>query len=108
MMSLAEICGTVHDYIAAAWIDTRAGILQHHALRDEPFIAPAFEAAREVMSSLERPPHMVLLTARHVHIAQRMTSDPRRVLVVICERPANLGLAVAGFRSIFDAVESAA
>lgn len=108
MKSLAEICTSVHDCVAAAWIDTRTGILQHHALRDEPFIARALEATSEVMSSLERPPRMVLLTARHVHIAQRLARDPRRVLAVICDRSPNLGLAVAGFRSIFEAVESPA
>jgi len=108
MMSLAEICTSVHDCVAAAWIDTRTGVLEHHALRDEAFIAHALEAASEVMSAQERPPRMVLLTAHHVHIAQRLTSDPRRALVVICDRSPNLGLAVAGFRSIFEAVESPA
>jgi len=106
MNVLAEICATMDHCLAAAWVDTRTRVvLEQRATRDDAFIAPVLEAVTEAMSSRERPPRMVLLSADHVHIAQRLTRDPHRVLVVICARAANLGLVVAVIRSILDAME---
>jgi len=95
-MPLATIAERVEGCIVAAWVDIRTGaVLEQQPPRDDAFIAPALDAAIEVMRSRERPPRMVLLSARHVHIVQRTLHDPNRVLVVICERFANLGLAVS-------------
>lgn len=99
-MTLGEISNAVPDCVVAAWVDTRTGAVRdHHAVRDDAFIPAALEAATEVMRSRERPPRMVLLSARHVHMFHRMAHDPHRVLVVICERSPNIGLAVALVRT---------
>jgi hypothetical protein len=104
MTELAVIAARVPDCVVAAWVDIRTGaVLAQHALRSDPFIAHALDAATEVMRSRERPPRMVLMSARHIHIVQRAAHDPNRVLVVICERSANLGLAVALVRALIDA-----
>jgi hypothetical protein len=101
---LSEVAGTVRDCIAAAWVDARTGaVLEQRVMRDGPEVLPALDAAIEVMRSRERPPRMVLLSARHVHIMQRVASDPRRALIVICERSPNIGLAVALTRTFVDA-----
>ena len=104
MTQLAEISSAVPDCVVAAWVDTRTGAVRdQHVARPDPFVAAALEAATEVMRSRERPPRMVLLSRRHVHMFHRMTSDPHRVLVVICERSPNIGLAVALVRSFAEA-----
>jgi hypothetical protein len=103
MNELEAISERAPGCIIAAWVDTRTGaVLAQHAMRDDPFIAEALDAATEIMRSRERPPRMVLLSARHVHIFHRTAHDPNRVLVVICERSSNLGLAVALVRSLID------
>lgn len=103
---LSDVTSAVPDCVVAAWVDTRTGAVRdQHVVREAPFIAAALDAATEVMRSRERPPRMVLLSQRHVHIFHRMTADPHRVLVVICERSANIGLAVALVRSFADAVD---
>lgn|GEM_PF-5684927 len=108
MTRLPEIASAVPDCVVAAWVDTRTGaVREQHVVQDEAFVAQALEAATEVMRSRERPPRMVLLSARHVYMFHRMISDPHRVLVVICARSANIGLAVALVRS-FAAAEAAA
>jgi hypothetical protein len=97
---LPEIAGAVPDCVVAAWVDTRTGAVRdQHVVHDHGFVAGALEAAIEVMRSRERPPRMVLLSARHVYMFHRMVHDPHRVLVVICERAANIGLAVARVRA---------
>jgi hypothetical protein len=104
MTGLRELGDAVRDCIAAAWVDARTGaVIEQHVVRDGPEVAHALDAAAEVMRSRERPPRMVLLSARHVHIVQRVASDPRRALVVICERSPNIGLAVALTRAFVDA-----
>jgi len=100
---LVDIAGAVRDCIVAAWVDTRTGaVLEQHVLRDGPLVATAVGAATEVMRSSERPPRMVLLSARHVHIVQRVAGDPRRALIVICERSPNIGLALALVRAFIE------
>lgn len=100
MTPLPEIAGAVTDCIAAAWVDVRTdAVIEQHVVRDAPLVAQALDAAIEVMRSSERPPRMVMISARHVHIVQRLAADPRRALVVICERSPNLGLAVALVRA---------
>ena len=108
MTVLAEICAAI-DCIAAAWVDTRIGVVvEQRTSREHALIGPALDAMTELMRSRERPPRMVLLSAQHVHIAHRQARDPHRVLVVLCDRSANLGFAVATVRSIFEAAEQAA
>lgn len=103
MMSLATVLERV-DCVVAAWVNTRTGaVLDQLASRSEAFIAPALDAAIEMMRSPERPPRMVLLSPRHIHIVQRTANDPYRVLVVICDRSPNLGLAVSIVRGLMDA-----
>ncbi len=104
MNPLAEIAGAVPDCVVAAWVDTRTGaVREQHVVRDDGFIAAALDVATEVMASRERPPRMVLLSARHVYMFHRVANDPHRVLVVICERSPNIGLAVALVRSFAEA-----
>jgi hypothetical protein len=104
MTALAEISDAVPDCVVAAWVDTRTGAVRdRHVVRDDGFVAAALEAAIEVMASRERPPRMVLLSARHVYMFHRIANDPHRVLVVICERSLNIGLAVALVRSYAEA-----
>jgi len=104
---LHAIADSVGRFVAAAWVDTRTGaVLVKHVVHDEAFVAPALDAATEVMRSPERPPRMVLLSTRHVHIIQRLTRDPHRVLVVICERSPNLGLACALVRAQAEAEDA--
>lgn len=108
MSRLAELAGAVADCIVAAWVDVRTGaVLERHVVRDGPEVGSALDAAAEVMRSRERPPRIVLLSARHIHILQRMADDPRRALVVICERSPNIGLAVALVRTFASAAASA-
>ena len=98
MSRLADIASAVTDCIVAAWVDVRTGaLLEQHVVRDGPLVAPALDAAAEVMRSRERPPRMVLLSAHHIHIVQRVA--PRRALVVVCERSPNIGLAIALVRA---------
>lgn len=103
MTLLTTIAERVEDCFVAAWVDTRIGsVIERHAPREEPFIAPALDAAIEVMRTPERPPRMVMLSADHLHIVQRTVNDPHRVLVVICGRSQNLGLAVSVVRMLMD------
>ena len=100
MNRLVDIASAVRDCIVAAWVDTRTGaLLEQHVVRDGPLVAPALDAAAEVMRSRERPPRMVLLSAHHIHIVQRVAHAPRRALVVVCQRSANIGLADALVRA---------
>ena len=104
MTSLGELAGTVRDCIVAAWIDARSGgVIEQHIAQPGPHVEPALDAAIEVMRSRARPPRMVLLSANHVHIVQRVPSDRRRVLVVICDRSPNIGFAVALVRAFVHA-----
>jgi archaeosine-15-forming tRNA-guanine transglycosylase len=110
-MSLLEtISERLGDCLVAAWVDTRTGdVIEQHAPDprlaslppDDGFITSALDAAAEVMRSRERPPRMVLLSAHHVHIVQR-ARDTHRVLVVVCERSPNLGLAVSVVRALVE------
>ena len=103
MSLLAEISERVDDCIVAAWVDTRTGaVLEQHAARADLFVSSALDAATEVMRSRERPPRMVLLSARHVHVVQRTARDPHRVLVVVCARSTNLGIAVSVVRAMVE------
>ncbi len=104
-MSLLEaITGRIDDCVVAAWLDIRTGsVVEQRPAHSEPFVAPALDAAIEAMRSRERPPRMVLLSARHVHVIQRTTHDPSRVLVVICARSPNLGLVVSQVRALLEA-----
>jgi hypothetical protein len=107
MTLLEEIYEAVHDCKAAAWVDLRTGaLIEQHAPQSDPYVAIALDAATEVMRSRERPPRMVLLSAEHVHIIQRTVRDPYRVLVVICARSPNLGLAISLVRSLLKSEES--
>ncbi len=102
-MSLAELAGQLDACVVAAWIDVRTGgVIAQHMAGADPFAGAALAVAAEVMRSRERPPRAVLLSERHVHIMQR-GRDPQRALVVVCERSANLGLAVSLVRSVADA-----
>lgn len=104
---LSEVANAVPGCVVAAWVDTRTGAVRdQHVVAEASFIASALDAATEVMRSRERPPRMVLLSQRHVHIFYRLSADPHRVLIVICERSANIGLAVALVRSFADAVDA--
>jgi hypothetical protein len=104
MNLLEAINQRVDDCVVAAWIDIRTGlVVEEYPTRSEPFVGPALDAAIEAMRSRERPPRMVLLSARHVHVIQRTTRDPNRVLVVICGRSPNLGLAVSQVRLLMEA-----
>jgi hypothetical protein len=113
---LHELADRISDIIVAAWVDARTGIVIEHHTPPSPtgahgadFVGSVLDAAGEVMRLRERPPRMVLLAARHVHIVQRTAHDPSRVLVVVCERSANLGMAVSLVRSLVDrAAESGA
>lgn len=103
-MLLDTITERVDDCLIAAWVDTRTGtVMDRRPLRDDEFITNALDSAIEVMRSAERPPRMVLLSDRHVHIVQRAAHDPHCVLVVVCERSPNLGLAVSIVRMVMDA-----
>jgi hypothetical protein len=100
---LTELADAVRDCIVAAWVDTRTGaVVEKHVVQDGPSIGSALDAATEVMRVRERPPRMVLMSARHVHVIQRLAIDPRRALVVICERSPNIGLTVALVRAFAD------
>ena len=111
-MSLLEtISDRLGDCLVAAWVDARTGnVLEQHTPdprlaampRGDDFVTSALDAAAEVMRSRERPPRMVLLSEHHVHIVQR-ARDAHRVLVVVCERSPNLGLAVSMVRALVDA-----
>jgi hypothetical protein len=104
MTLLTTIVEQVEDCLVAAWVDTRTGsVLDRRAPRDEAFVTEALEAAIEVMRSRERPPRMVLLSEHHTHIVHRAPNDPHRVLVVVCDRSQNLGLAVSLVRMLMDA-----
>jgi hypothetical protein len=93
--ALPEIAGAVRDCVVAAWLDTRVGaVIEQHVVRAGPFIEPALDAATELMRLGERPPRMVLLSPRHVHILHRTPRDPHRVLAVICERSPNIAVAL--------------
>ena len=105
MSQLAEIAARVPDCLIAAWVDPRtATVIEQQVVRADPEVAFALDAATEVVRSPERPPRLVLLSARLVHIVQRVAADPNRVLVVICERSANVGFAVAVVRSMAEQV----
>ena len=104
MTPLAELAASVTDCVVAAWIDARTGaVLARYTADDGQPLDAALDAATEVMRSRQRPPRMVLLSARHVHIIHRLAADPRRALIVICERSPNIGLAVALTRKFAEA-----
>jgi hypothetical protein len=109
--TLADIAGAVLECVVAAWLDARTGdVLERHDMPtalETDFIAPALDVAAEVMRSRERPSRMVLLSPHHVHIVQRIAHDAHRVLVVICARTPNIGLAVAHVRAFADAFAEA-
>ena len=106
MIALTDVIGAVSGCVVAAWLDARTGdLVEQHAVAAPDFVAAALDAAAEVMRTRERPPRAVLLSPGHVHIIHRVA---QRVLVVICERTANLGLAVATVRSFVDAIGAAA
>jgi hypothetical protein len=106
MTLLTTIAERVEDCFVAAWVDTRRGVvLERHAPHEQPFVASALDAAIEVMRTPERPPRMVLLSEHHLHIVQRTAHDPHRVLVVICGRSQNLGLAVSLVRMLMDGAQ---
>lgn len=100
MRSLSELADEIRDCVAAAWIDIRTGdVIERCVVREDSSVDPALAAATEVTRSPERPPRMVLLSPRHVHIVQRPPGDAHRALIVICERSPNIGLAVAMVRA---------
>ncbi len=103
MSLLVDISERLDDCVVAAWVDARTGsVIDQHTARAGVFVDNALGAAAEVMRSRERPPRMVLLAERHVHIVQR-ARDGHRVLVVVCDRAANLGLAVSMVRAMLEA-----
>jgi hypothetical protein len=107
MNLLDEVAARIDDCVVAAWVDIRTGdVVEQRPLRSEPIESPALDAAIEAMRSRERPPRMVMLSARHVHVIQRTAHDPNRVLVVICGRSSNLGLAVSQIRMLMEAEPS--
>lgn len=112
MRPLAEIAGAVRDCVVAAWLDARTGdVLERHDAPGAPdagLVAPALDVAAEVMRAGERPSRVVLLSPHHVHIVQRVGGDATRVLVVICARTPNIGLAVAHVRAFADSIAEAA
>lgn len=90
-------------------MDARTGaILGRCAIRDDGDVELVLETVIEIVRSPERPPHTVLLAPKQVYIARRSLRDLHRVLVVVCARSPNLGLAVALVRSAADAGEAAA
>jgi hypothetical protein len=104
MKLLAELACAVPDCIVAAWIDTLSGrVIEQHIVRDGPEVSASLDAATEVMRTRERPPRMVLLSSRCIHIIQRSAEDRRRAVVVICDRSPNIGLAVALVRTFAEA-----
>ena len=103
MSLLQAISERIDDCVVAAWVDARTGsVLEQHTARSDLFVSSALDAAAEVMRSRERPPRMVLLSEHHVHIVQR-ARDAHRVLVVVCDRSPNLGMAVSMVRAMLDA-----
>ena len=106
MIALADVTDAVGGCVVAAWLDARTGeLVEQCSAAPSDFVAAALDAAAEVMRTRERPPRAVLLSPGHVHIVHRVA---QRLLVVICERTSNLGLAVATVRSFVDAVGAAA
>lgn len=98
---LAELAQRIEDVEVAAWLDVRTGeVLEQQTTRDDSFVSSSLDAATEMMRTRERPPRMVLLSKRHVHIVHRTTKDPHRVLVVIMARSPNLGMALALVRQL--------
>ena len=94
-MKLGEILERVPSSVLAAWIDSRTGAtLEKQAANMRPGDSVGLEAVTEIVCSPDRPRRMVLMSAEVVFIAQRPTADSHRVLVVMCERTPNLGLAV--------------
>jgi hypothetical protein len=103
MSLLHTITERVEDCIVAAWVDLRTGtVIDHHPAHGDAVIAPSLDAAIEVMRSRERPPRMVLLSERHVHLIHCTAADPQRALVVICGRSPNLGLSVSLVRALME------
>jgi hypothetical protein len=101
---LGGLADAVRDCVVAAWVDARTGdVLERHVVRDGFDLELALDAATEVMRTTARPRRTVLLSARHVHIVQRLPADRRRVLVVICDRSPNIGFAVAVVRAFVEA-----
>lgn len=104
MIPLAELALRLEDVVVAAWLDVRTGeVLDQHATCNDLFVSSSLDAATEMMRTRERPPRMVLLAERHVHIVHRTTKDPHRVLVVIMGRTPNLGMALALVRQMAEA-----
>lgn len=107
-MTLVELAERVPDCILAAWVDARTGAtLERHARRDDAEIDRMLDVVIEIVRSPERPAHTVLLAPRQVFIARRAAGDRHRVIVVVCERSPNLGLAVALVRSAAEAARGA-
>lgn len=101
MNLLAQIAGELPGCVAAAAVDARTGsVLSQHVTCDDPFIPQAVAVAIEAARTCERPPRMVLLSARHLLILHRTKHDPHRVLVALCTRSPNVGVAVALMSSL--------
>ena len=99
---LTAIAEHVPDCVVAAWVDARTGEMLHHHARSDESAAAVIDPVIEILRSPERPRSLVLLAARRVYIAHKVRRLAHRVLVVVCERSANLGVAVALVRAHAD------
>lgn len=97
--ALADVVLHVPDCLAAAWIDGRTGELLDRHVASHANVDGAVETVIEIIRSAERPQQLVLLGAQLVYIARRVNHDGHRVLVVVCERSSNLGMACAMVRA---------
>lgn len=105
-MNLEQLAERVPACVTAAWVDVRTGsILEQRTVRDPARVEQVFDAVVELVRSPERPRCTVLLARDHVYIARRPDGQDRHVIVVVCERSPNLGVAVALVNAAADAPE---
>lgn len=103
-MTLAEITERVPNCVVAAWIDARTGgVIEQRAVAETTRVGEVLETVIEIVRSPERPLHAVLLSREHVYITRRARAQAKRVLVVVCGRSPNLGVAIALVRALVDA-----
>jgi hypothetical protein len=97
-MTLDQVLERVPNSRLAAWIDSRNGATLEQLAAGTAAVDAAtvagLEAVTEIVCSPDRPRRMVLMSASDVYIAQRPAADSHRVLVVVCRRTPNLGIAV--------------
>jgi hypothetical protein len=100
-MRLEQILERVPNSLLAAWIDSRNGTTLEKLVAGSSGLAgvgasvsAGLDAVTEIVCSPDRPRRMVLMSAREVYIAQRPAADSHRVLIVVCQRTPNVGIAV--------------